>query len=533
MREGEPLRVVLAATEAVPLAKTGGLGDVTSALAQALATTGCDVTLVLPAYGFIDRAAHALVPQNDASTVVRVGERDEPVRVLLGTLSGTHVRLLLIDHPGYFDRAGIYLDAQGREYEDAVDRWVYLSRAVLAALPALGKPPDVLHLNDYHTALSAAYRDLELATGNAFLTRTGIVLGLHNLGYQGTYPAERFARTGLPAEFMHSMGALEFWGGMNFLKAGVVHADLLTTVSPTYAREIQASSELGHGLHDVLRQRGPDLVGILNGIDTHVWDPARDALLPARYDARVLAGKATCKRALQQRCGLSPEAHTPLFGMISRLVEQKGVDLLLEALPQLMRMPVQIVLLGRGHADYERLLAAFAHEHPRRIAVHLEFDDALAHWIEAGSDFFLMPSRYEPCGLNQMYSMRYGSVPVVRRTGGLADTVQEWDPDAQAGTGFLFDAYEAGAFLEAIRRACAAFARPEDMARLRRAGMSEDFSWQVSAQRYRAVYERARARRAPRVASRTPERAQPGFGPDGGIDTRPRIGNIRADFGRE
>lgn len=526
-------KVVLAAAEAVPIAKAGGLADVISALSSALAELDCDVTVVMPAYGFVDRSAHGLTPVEGFEASVPVGARDEPVRVLSGMLGSTAVQLLLVDHPGFFARDGLYADASGHEFGDAVERWVYLSRAVLAALPALGEAPDVLHLNDHHVALSAVYRDLELSRGNAFLAHTGVVLGLHNLGYQGTYDADRFALTGLPPEFMANMGPLEFWGRMNFLKAGLVHADLLTAVSPTYAHEIQSGPELGHGLHDVLRQRSADVVGILNGIDTQVWNPARDPLLPARYDATSLNGKAECKRELQRRSGLVPDAKLPLFGMITRLVEQKGVDLLLEALPLLMRMPVQIVLLGRGRADYEQSLAACARQHPRRIAVHLEFDDALAHWIEAGSDFFLMPSRYEPCGLNQMYSMRYGTIPVVRRTGGLADTVQDWDPDSLEGTGFLFDAYRSEAFLAAIRRACEVYARPEQLARLRRAGMRQDFSWGRSARSYRAVYERAWARRAPRVAPRTPERAQPGFGPDGGIDTRPRIGNIRADFGRE
>jgi starch synthase len=527
-------RVVLAAAEAVPLAKAGGLGDVTSALASALTAAGCEVTLLLPAYGFIDRSQLRVRPLHGFRTFVRIAERDEPVQLLEGVLPGTAVRLLLIDHEGFFARDGIYEDpVRGEEFTDAVERWVFLSRAVLAALPALGLAPDVLHLNDYHVALSAAYRSVEARAGHRFLARTGIVLGLHNLGYQGCYPAERFDVTGLPGEFMASMGALEFWGQMNFLKAGLVHADLLTTVSPTYAREIQESAECGYGLQDLLRQRSDDLVGILNGIDTNRWDPASDALIPARYDSTSLAGKAECKRTLQRRSGLVPDAHVPLFGMISRLVTQKGVDLLLETLPRMLRMPLQVVLLGRGQREYERRLATIAREHPGRISIQLVFDDALAHWIEAGSDFFLMPSRYEPCGLNQMYSMRYGTVPLVRRTGGLADTVRDWDPKSRQGTGFVFDAYSADAFLATIRRACAIYKNPELFALLRQSGMQEDFSWARSARSYLALYERARARRTPLVAARAPGNAHPGLGPDGGIDSGSRIGNIRADFERE
>lgn len=483
--------VVLAATEAVPLAKAGGLADVTSALAEALAGLGCDVTLILPAYGFIERQTHGLRPRAGFSGSVPVGSDIEPVRLLDGTLSGGEVRLLLVEHEGFFGRDGIYSDpVRGEEYADAAQRWVYLSRAVLAALPALGRAPDILHLNDYHVALSALYRNLDLSNGNALCAQTGVVLALHNLGYQGIYPADRFALTGLPPELMYSMGALEFWGSMNFLKAGLVHADLLTTVSPTYAREIQEASPHGSGLEGVLRERGDDLVGILNGIDTRVWDPATDPTLPARYDATTLGGKSACKRALQERSGLHVETDVPVFGMISRLVHQKGIDPLLEALPAMLKRPLQVVVLGRGHPDYEKRLESMARLYPGRLSVQLDFDDAMAHWIEAGSDFFLMPSLYEPCGLNQMYSQKYGTLPLVRKTGGLADTVEPWNPETGEGTGFVFEHADVQGVRWALGVALEAWNRPEVWRKLRQNAMAKDFSWDRRGAEYVALYER-------------------------------------------
>ncbi len=483
-------RVVLAAAEAVPFAKTGGLGDAVGALAAALADTGLEVTVVLPAYGSIGPERHGL-RRLPGSMQVPLGDRVESFSLLAGRFPATAALVVLVEHPGFFHRAGIYGDpGTGQEYPDAAARWIFFSRALLAALPRLGPAPDVLHLNDHHCALAAAYR---AAGDDGTLAQTAIVLGLHNLGYQGAYDASQFPLTGLPGAFMAPFGPVEFWGRMNTLKAGLVFADAVITVSPTYAREIQESAEYGHGLEGVLRSRGDAVHGILNGIDERIWDPTRDPHLPATYGLNALSGKATCKRTLQEKSGLPVSTATPLFGMVSRLVEQKGVDLLLDGLDPILELPLQLVLLGRGDPAFEARLRERARARPERLAVHLDYDDALAHWIEAGSDFFLMPSRYEPCGLNQMYSMRYGTVPVVRHTGGLADTVQDWD--GQNGTGFVFAPYTAPALLESVRRACRAFQNPAHLAALRRAGMQQDFSWRRSARRYRQVYDLAATQR--------------------------------------
>ncbi len=497
--------IVLASAEAWPYAKAGGLGDVASALATALAATGCQVTLALPGYGWIDRSAFRRL---EATLTIPVGRTQEPCGLLLGTLPETTVRVLLLDHPGYFHRPGIYGDPEnGAEYDDAVARYVFFSRALLAALPVLGPAPDIVHLNDHHCALAAAYRATGVDATEPFLRRTALVLGIHNLGYQGVYDARFLEVTGLPAALLAPTAALEFWGRMNFLKAGVVFADVLTTVSPTYAREIQESPTLGHGLDGVLRTRHADLYGILNGIDTAVWDPQRDPLIPARYDAVNREGKAACKHALQLRSGLPPGVRLPLFGVVTRLVEQKGIDLLLDALDEILRRPVQLVVLGQGNPEYAARLRERARVYPDQLAVHVGYDDTLAHWIEAGSDFFLMPSRYEPCGLNQMYSMRYGTVPVVRATGGLADTVQDWD--GHRGTGFVFHPYRPEALLGALDRAVHAYRDDLQLAALVRAGMSQDFSWRRAAEHYLRVYGTALERRlaAPTAAAATTQEA--------------------------
>ena len=492
------------AAEAVPFAKVGGLADVTNALSRALASLGTRVTLVVPAYGSIDRGEHRVRPMPGPETVsIPVGEQRLPLRLETARLPDSEVEVLFVGQDRYFGRAGIYTDPHtGREFADQAERFVFFCRGVVEALRVLGRRPDVLHLNDYHTALVAAYARTTPGA-DAFFAATAILFGIHNLGYQGLFPASLFPLTGLPAAYMAPLGTLEFWGRMNFMKAGLVLADALCTVSPTYGREIQSGEEYGYGLQGVLQSRSRDLYGILNGIDSGVWNPALDRLIPQRYDCERLQGKETCKRALRARLGLPQTPDTPLFGSISRLAEQKGLDLVLEALPALLASGLQLVVLGSGQEEFETALAEMARQHPRQVAVSLSFDETLAHWIEAGCDFFLMPSRYEPCGLNQMYSLNYGTVPVVRRTGGLADTVSDWEPLSGTGNGFVFEAYRAEALIEAVGRAVSTFRDEAAMRTLQRRGMMADFGWRASARRYLEIYGLALERRglvAPRSA---------------------------------
>ncbi len=488
------MNVLHVASELAPLIKTGGLGDVTGALSKALAAQGHAVRVLVPAYRSLSRQGLA---RTEIVVTAPFGAQDVRVRVWSGLLPGTEVIVHALDAPEAFDRDGLYQDpARGTDYPDNLARFSLFCRAVLAAMPHLDWRPDVVHAHDWHAALVCAHLAWGEARSMPAWQGMPTVLTVHNLAYQGLFPAAQGAQTGLPSA-ARGQGGVGFRGQVNCLKGGLLSADRLTTVSPTYAREIQ-TAEFGCGLDAVLRRRAEDLTGILNGIDVDVWNPATDSHLAARYAAEDPAGKAACKRALQHELGL-PERPDLLIGMVQRLVEQKGVDLLLAALAELMAVPVQLVVLGSGAASYEAQLQAAARHHPDRVAVRLGFDEALAHQIEAGADAFLMPSRFEPCGLNQMYSMRYGTVPIVRRVGGLADTVVDLTPatlDAGTATGIVFDAYTPVALVAAVARATAAFARPARWRRLMHHGMTRDFSWTQAAGAYARVYEQARTRQA-------------------------------------
>jgi starch synthase len=520
-----PLRVAFLSAEAVPFAKVGGLADVAGALPRELGRLGARVHLVIPAYRDIDRARWGIRRVNVGNVPpVEVGMDSLPWWLEVGALPDSNVEVWLIGGPP-FERPGIYADPHtGRPFEDELVRWVFFSRAALLALRLRLDGLDVLHLNDHHTALAAAYarRADQPRAADAGAT----FFSIHNLGYQGLYERRQFDLLGLPESFVEPYGPLEFWGRLNVMKMAIVLADLVGTVSPTYAREIQASEEQGRGLEGVLRTRQEDLVGILNGIDVETWDPARDPYIAAPFDAGDPSGKAACKRALLSQLGLQYDAAVPLFGSVGRLVSQKGFDLLLAALPELLPLGMQCVILGTGEPRIETALLELARQFPGQFAVTRSFDDALAHQIEAGADFFLMPSRYEPCGLNQMYSLRYGTVPIVRRTGGLADTVHDWDPHTGAGNGFAFDAYTPAALATAVRRALAAFRHAGTMQRLRCTGMAADFSWRLSAQRYLDAYQTAGARHRERAAAGIGTVAE-------GIDRRPGIGTIRRVRERE
>ena len=489
------MKVLFCVSEAVPLAKTGGLADVGGALPAALMELGTDVRLALPRYRGI-----GLAGSRPAGTVeVQVGADRLQVAILDGKMPDTGVPAWLVDQPRLFNRAGLYGEG-GKDYPDNLARFASLCRALLTWLERQSWRPDLIHCHDWQTALVPAI----LAAGQA--PQTATLLTIHNLAYQGLFPAAQFAMTGLPAS-MYTIAGLEFWGQVNLLKGGLMLADLLSTVSETYALEIQ-TPEFGAGLDGVLRDRADDLFGILNGVDYRAWDPAHDPLIPARYTVDNLSGKRACKAHLQQEFGLPPDPAIPLIGMVTRLADQKGLDLVAAILGDLFAAGTQLVVLGTGDPRYERMLADAARQHPREAGVRIGFDNALAHRIEAGADIFLMPSRYEPSGLNQLYSLRYGTVPVVRRTGGLADSIRDATPQAvETGTanGFVFIDYTPQALLLAIQRALAAFRDPGTWREVQRVGMTADFSWAESAKKYVGLYERTIAQsqeRAERVGDR-------------------------------
>jgi starch synthase len=470
------MEILFVASEVGPWSKTGGLGDVSAALPRALAARGHSVAVVTPRYGSIDARKAGFVRKEG---VVRVRGEATALWVRKGKPT-----VWLVEHERLFGaRRGLYGEG-GKDYPDNAERFGYLSRAALALPGATGMRPRIVHANDWQTGLVPFLLRREHAQDPS-LAAARTVFTIHNLAYQGVFPKDVVPHLGLPWDAFRFEG-MEFHDQLSFMKAGLVFADALTTVSPTYAREIRTPPG-GHDLDAVLRQREADLHGILNGIDTEEWDPATDTHLPAHYSARALAGKARCKAALQREVGLPARADVPLVAIVSRLVEQKGVDLVVAAVPELLARDMQLVLLGSGDSRFEAALSRAAAERPDRMAVRLGFDEGLAHRIEAGADIFLMPSRFEPCGLNQMYSLRYGTVPVVRAVGGLEDTVEDYD-GWNRGTGFKFRDYHPAALLLAVRRALEVHRDRRAWKGLMARGMAEDFSWGRSAAGYEAVY---------------------------------------------
>jgi starch synthase len=441
-------------------------------LYQAMQTRDAALTLVVP---------ELPVPTPTAPHNASVWQVDLP-----GQATDRPVRVYCIANPYYFARPGLYANG-GQEYADNAARFIFFCYAALALLKHLRWTPFVVHCHDWQTALlPALLRFLPAVTSS--LRTAATIYTIHNLAYQGIFPTDVFPHTGLPASLLHPEG-VEFFGQVNFMKAGLLYADHLTTVSPTYAEEI-STPQNGVGLDGVLRMRRHVLSGILNGVDYDIWNPEHDPALATPYSINNLAGKAVCKQALLRTYGLPEDAHTPLFGMVARLVDQKGLDLLTETLPALMQLPLRLVILGAGEQRYETLLMAQAQRYPAQLGVRLGFHDTLAHQIEAGSDCFLMPSRYEPCGLNQLYSLRYGTIPLVHAVGGLRDTVQPFHTKTGEGTGFVFYEPSPPALLAAVQEALAVYGDQSAWKRLMQNAMTRDFSWQYSACRYLELYHR-------------------------------------------
>ncbi len=477
------MKILFAASEAAPFAKTGGLADVSGSLPRALAALGHDVSVVIPRYRQVDVAAYKLKPV--ASFFVPLGSWRERCDVLKGSM-GRDVTVYFVNKDIYYDRPDLYRTAQA-DYPDNAERFIFFSRAVLELCGALDLRPQIVHCNDWQTGLVPLY--LKKSYGaSAALGRARSVFTVHNLGYQGLFWHWDMSLTGLGWDVFTPEG-IEFWGRMNLLKAGLVYSDIITTVSRTYSREIQ-TPEYGYGLDGVLLSRSRDLYGIVNGIDYGEWNPARDRNIPRTYSAARPAGKAVCKKELLARLDLQ-DSGEPLVGMVTRLADQKGLDILTEALPDILALGARLVILGTGDAKYAKILTDAANRHGDRMRVLLQYNDGLAKNIYAGSDLFLMPSHYEPCGLGQMIALRYGTVPVVRKTGGLADTVADYNVRTGRGTGFLFEQYSSTALVRCLRRALDVYGDAEKWKKLVQAGMKQDFSWEQSAREYVKVYRKA------------------------------------------
>ncbi|MFQ5730831.1 MAG: glycogen synthase GlgA [Planctomycetaceae bacterium] len=492
------MRIVLASSEAVPFSKTGGLADVATALAKSLAERGHDVFLVVPNHHRHGRAKTPPMEPTGKTVAVPVAAKTVTGAILQTRLPGSDVTFLLIDQPAYFDRPGLYQD-DGADYPDNCERFSFFSRAVMEACRVLEIAPDVIHANDWQTGLVPALLNVEYSRQPAFAETAG-VFTIHNMAFQGRFWHWDMLLTGLDWKYFN-WKQMEYFGDLNLMKTGVVFADMVTTVSPTYATEIQ-TAEYGAGLDGVLRSRAADLVGILNGVDTDVWDPQTDAALPRNYAAEtVTEGKSACKRDLQGDRNLEVRDDVPLFGMISRMTAQKGLDLISQCADRMLRQNVQLSFLGRGDGRYEQFLTDLSTRYPRQVSTTIGFDEELAHRIEAAADAYLMPSRFEPCGLNQMYSLRYGTVPIVRSVGGLADSVVDTNDETLAerrATGFRFDEYRSAAFSERFDRAVELYRDKNTWKQLAQTGMRQDLSWNRSAAEYETVYRRARDKAARR-----------------------------------
>lgn len=470
-------RVLMVSSEAAPLAKTGGLADVVGSLPHYLRSYGDEAAVVIPRYGNIDLKSARRV--YDFLPVFLNADRYDTAIYL----APAEFPLYLVDCPPLFDRKGFYGES-GLDYPDNHIRFAVFARAALGVARYLFRA-DVLHCHDWQAGLVAPYLKTTFATDPTFVG-VKTLFTLHNLGYQGLFPKEAIADIALDPALFRPDG-MEFFGRLAFIKGGIAYADALNTVSPTYAREIQ-TPEYGFGLDGALRARADDLTGILNGVDYREWSPDVDPLLPERYSPEDLTGKRLCKKELLAEFGLPNEAiDRPLIGLVSRFTRQKGADILAEAASDLLAEDVYLVALGTGEPEYEDFFRALAARYPGQVAVHVGFDNGMAHRIEAGADMFLMPSRYEPCGLNQIYSLRYGTVPVVRATGGLDDTIDE-------GTGFKFREYAGWALAEAVRAAIRAFGDRQGWEAMMRRGMKKDFSWKASAAEYSALYGKLVAR---------------------------------------
>lgn len=499
MQHETTLNVLFVAAEVAPFAKAGGLADVAGSLPKAIRALGHDIRVMMPAYGWIHRHGFELRREFEPFPIP-MGREDVSAAILRSTL-GEKIPVYFVENAHYFDREHIY------GYEDDAERFIFLSRAALEACRRMNWQPHVIHCHDWHTAIVPNWLHTTY-TKDPFLAAAASVYTIHNLQYQGVFGPEVLGIAGLDdyGLIVHPDIARELNAAVNLMARGILFADAINTVSPTYAQEI-LTPEYGEGLDPLLRERRDALYGILNGIDTEIWNPATDAYIACRYDARTLERRHENKLALQAACKLPQDAQVPLIGMVSRLADQKGLDLLEEVLESILDLGVQLVILGTGDPRYEEMLRRAAMQFSRQVAVSLTFNPPLASQIYAGSDMFLMPSRFEPCGLGQMIAMRYGSVPIVRATGGLADTVQDFDPETGEGNGFTFRAYDPQELLTAVRRAVETYRHPDTWRRLQLRGMQTDFSWRRSAREYVVLYRRAlEAHRGTPDAGRVMER---------------------------
>ncbi|MDZ7291245.1 MAG: glycogen synthase GlgA [candidate division KSB1 bacterium] len=487
-------KIFFVSSEVSPFAKTGGLADVSQALPKALKERGHEVRMMMPNYRSVNERKYTLRDVIRLKEMpVQVGGQILKANVKSSFLPDSKVQIYLLNYKAYFDRDGLYQNSAGNDYADNAERFIFFCRGCLETLKLLQWQPDVIHCNDWQTALIPVYLKT-LYRDDPFFKGTSVLLSVHNIASQGIFQPSVLQKAGLPQEMFYPGSDLEFNGKLNFLKAGLMTADLITTVSQVYAQEIQHNVEYAMGLEGVLRARCHDLVGIVNGADYAEWSPEKDSFVPHQYSANKLSPKVLNKRELLNRAGFNFDERTPLVGMISRLDAEKGFDLLEQAFDDIMALGVQMFVLGAGDEKYHKMLSRFAKKYPAQLAVHLRFDNPMAHLIQAGADMFLMPSRYEPCGLSQLYALRYGTIPIVHATGSLAETVQNYDAKTETGTGFVFKRYEPEDMVKTIERAIKVFQDQKRWLKLMKNAMKQDFSWKTAAEKYTKLYARLVAR---------------------------------------
>jgi starch synthase len=490
------LKICYVSSEVVPFAKTGGLADVAGALPIAHKEMEHDVRLMMPNYKSINERKFVL------REVIRLREvnveLNNQVKIANGKtafLPNSKVHVYFLSIPEYFDRKDLYVDPRSKnEFPDNAERFAFFSMSVLQTLKLLYWQPDIIHCNEWQTALIPFYLKTHFKD-DPFFESTKTVLTLHNLAYQGIFPLEKAAKIGIPENYYAPGKEFEFYGKLNFLKGGILFSDVINTVSEQYAEEITKSEEYGFGLEKVLAGRKKELFGILNGVDYSIWSPDEDELIPVQYDMRNLNRKTENKEVLCEKTNLKFDPETPVIGIISRLVDQKGFDLIAEVFEKIMKLKVQLVLLGEGDPKYADIFKKLKKKYSKKFSFTLKFDNELAHLIEAGSDIFLMPSKFEPCGLNQIYSLRYGTVPVVRETGGLKDTISNYNSKTGKGNGFTFKKYSSKEMYSALKKAIDTFKDDKTWIKIQKNGMRADFSWNVSAKKYLKLYEKAQKKK--------------------------------------
>ncbi len=484
-----PLKILFVATEVTPFAKTGGLADVASALPKEIKESGHDIRIFMPKHASVHERKFVLRDVIRLRELqINYGDSVKTVHVKSAFLPNSKVQVYFLDYPPYFDRKELYVDPKtGTDFKDNAERYSLFCRAALEMLRRLFWQPDIIHCNDWQTGLIPVFLKTIYRNDN-FFKKIKTIFTVHNMAYQGNFPPDKLKNTGLPQELFYSGSSLELYGKLSFLKAGIEYSDIINTVSPTYAKEIQTSSEFGCGLEAILKKRSKDIFGILNGVDYSEWSPVIDKHIPFEYDFESIEKKQKNKQHLLNLCNLPYNPERPCIGTISRFVDQKGFDLIIEVMNKLMKLNFLYIILGKGEAKYQNYFNKIQKRYPDKICALLRFDNEFAHRMEAGCDMFLMPSRYEPCGLNQLYSLRYGTIPIVRKTGGLADTVVDFPTNPKSGTGFMFKKYNPEDMYKTIELAIKTFGNKKKWHRIVGNAMKQNFSWINSAREYIKLY---------------------------------------------